>query len=50
MAVWFLLYSRVIWLYGYIFFIFSSIMVYHRILSAVPCAIQWDLVVYLVSV
>ena len=31
----------------YIFlFVFFSIMVYHRILSTVPCAIQQDLVVY----
>ena len=29
----------------YIFFILSfSIMVYHRILNIVPCALQWDLV------
>ena len=28
------------------FFIFFSIMVYHRILNIFPCAIQWDLVVY----
>ena len=28
------------------FFIFFSIMVHHRILNIVPCAIQWDLVVY----
>ena len=27
-------------------FIFFSIMVYHRILNIVPCAIQYDLVVY----
>ena len=30
-----------------IFFIFFSIMVYHRILNMVPCAMQWVLVVYL---
>ena len=29
------------------FFIFFSIMVYHRILNIVPCAIQYDPVVYL---
>ena len=28
------------------FFIFFSVMVYHRILNIAPCAIQWDLVVY----
>ena len=28
------------------FYIFFSIMVYHIILNIVPCAIQWDLVVY----
>ena len=34
--------------YMYIFFfIFFSIMVYYRILNIVPCAIQWDLIVYL---
>ena len=29
------------------FFIFFSTMAYPRILNIVPCAIQWDLVVYL---
>ena len=44
----FLLYSKVIQLcqYTYIFFIFFSITVYHRILNIAPCAIQQDLVVY----
>ena len=28
------------------FFIFFSILVYHRILNMVSCAFQWDLVVY----
>ena len=28
------------------FYILFSIMVYHRILKIVACAIQWDLVVY----
>ena len=39
-------------LYGYIhilFFIFFSMMVYHRILHIVPCATQEDLVVDLSS-
>ena len=36
-----LLYSKVTQLYTYILlFIFFSIMVYHRILIIVPCAIQ----------
>ena len=37
----FLLYSKVIQLcqYTYIFFIFFSIMVYHRILNTAPCAV-----------
>ena len=36
-------------LYIYIYihiFIFLSVMVYHRLLNIVPCAIQYDLVVY----
>ena len=36
----FLLYSKVVQLYIYIFFIFVSIMVYHRILNIIPCDIQ----------
>ena len=32
------------------FFILFSIMVYHRILNIVPCAVQQDLVVYLLSI
>ena len=48
MLCYFLLYSKVIQLYIYaFFFIFFSIMVYHRILNIVPCALQQDLVVYL---
>ena len=40
-------YSKVTQLYTYIlFFIFFSIMVYHRILNMVPCAMPYDLVVY----
>ena len=37
-----LIYSKVTQLYTYIhsFFIFSSFMVYHRILNIVPCAIH----------
>ena len=31
------------------FFIFFSIVAYHRLLNIVPCATQWDLVVYLFS-
>ena len=34
----------------HIFFIVFSIMVYHRTLSVVPCAMQWDLVVYPFSI
>ena len=35
-------------MYIYIFFfIFFSIMVYYRILNIAPCALQYDLVVYL---
>ena len=42
----FLLYSKVIVLYIYIFFfLFFSMMVYHRILNAAPCALQQDLAV-----
>lgn len=37
-------YVRWIWLYGYIF-IFSSIVL-SQVLNVVPCAGQWDLVVY----
>ena len=33
-------------IHTYTFFIFFSIMVYHRILNIVPCAIQQNLVVY----
>ena len=34
-------------LYMYIlFFIIFSIMLYHRILNIVPCAIHYDLVIY----
>ena len=41
----FLQYNKVIQLCMPIFFlIFFSIMVYHRILNVVTCAIQWDLV------
>ena len=29
--------------------IFFSITVYHRILNVVPCAVQWDLIVYHIS-
>ena len=37
----FLLYSKVTQLYIYIFFfIFFSMMVHHRILNMVPCALQ----------
>ena len=32
------------------FFIFFPIKVYPRILNIVPCAIQWDLVVYPFSI
>ena len=39
------IYRRVTQLYTF-FFIFFSIMVYHRILNIVPCAIQEDFVVY----
>ena len=39
--------AKVIQLYIYMcFFVFFSIMVYQRILTVVPCAIQYDLVVY----
>ena len=41
MLCYFLVYSKVIQLWTYIFFfIFFSIMVYYRILNIVPCAIQ----------
>ena len=41
MLYWFLLYSKVIQLYMYIFlFIFFSIIVYYKILNIVPCALQ----------
>ena len=43
----FILYSKLIHLYEYThFFIFFSIMVYHKILTIVPCAILYELVVY----
>ena len=44
----FLLYSKEIQIYIsiHIFFICFSVMVYHRILHIVPCAIQAGLVVY----
>ena len=32
--------DSVIHLYTYILFLYSSIMVYHRLLSIVPCVIQ----------
>ena len=35
-----------IYIHTHSFFIFFSIMVYHRILNIVPCAIQQDLVGY----
>ena len=35
-----------IYIYTHILFIFFSSMVYHRILNIVPCAVQWELVVY----
>ena len=36
-----------IYIYIYIFFfLFFSIMAYHSILNTVPCAMQYDLVVY----
>ena len=38
--------DSVIHIYTVFFKIFFSIMVYHRILNIVPCAIQQDLVVY----
>ena len=43
----FLVYSKVIQLYMYIYFISFSTMIYYRILNIVPCAIQKDPVVYL---
>ena len=43
----FLIYSKVIHICIYVFFIFFSIMVYYNTLNIVPCAIQQDLVVYL---
>ena len=37
----------ILYIYIYTFFVtFFSILVYHRILNIVPCAIQKDLVVY----
>ena len=46
---WFILYSKVIQVYIYTLFfvIFFSIMVYHKILNTVPCAIQQDFVHFL---
>ena len=42
--------DSVIHIYTYtFFFIFFSIVVYHRIVNIVPCAVQWDLVVYRIS-
>ena len=35
-----------IYIYTHILFVFFSIMVYHRILNIVLCAVQWDLLVY----
>ena len=43
----FLVYSKVIQLYMYIYLISFCTMIYYRILNIVPCAIQKDLVVYL---
>ena len=41
------MFSKVIQLYICIFlFILFPIMVYHRVLNIVPCAVQLDLVVY----
>ena len=37
-------------IHTYTFFIMVSILVYHRMLNIVPCAIQQDLVVYSFSV
>ena len=34
----------------YVFFRFFSILVYHKIVNIVPCAIQQDLVDYLFSI
>ena len=48
MLCWFQVYSKVIQLYIYIFpFRFFSLIGYYKILSIVPCAIQWVLVGYL---
>ena len=40
MLCYFLLYSKVIQLYIYIFFRFFSIIGYYRVLTIVPCATQ----------
>ena len=45
----FLVSSKVTQLFILVFFMFSM-MVYHRILTIVPCALQWDLVVYASSI
>ena len=42
------IYIYICYTYIYIFFfILFSIVVYYKILDIVPCAIPWDLVVYL---
>ena len=51
MLYYLLLYHKVTQIYVYTHththsFIFFSIMVYHRTLNIVPCAVQKDLVVY----
>ena len=51
MLRWFQVYRKVIQFYTYMyifFFRFFSIIGYYRILSIVPCAIQWVLVVYFI--
>ena len=45
-----MLYSKMIQLYITFFFIFISIIVYHRVLNIVPCATQQELIVYPFSI